>query len=225
MRTVGKYIGIGLIAASLVFCSGLSIQAGAQKRFGIPAGKLAMTLVNRVFVNPALGKSTAAGYFADIDGIPGPFFSGSPSETTAFFTFTDHPSRTGVLANGPVSVTLVGPSTMNVYLNATPGQSWDNPDSFSAGQLIATFQCVPGAVFQTGSVSIVSQSYALVSSADFVFNGQTLNFKTLTPHGVTLTRLTNPAPIAGAGTAEFPLVFAAAGSGVSIGSRLSTVGP
>jgi hypothetical protein len=119
-------------------------------------------------------------------------------------------------------VTLVGVSTMNVYLNATPRQSWDNPDSFSTGQLIAPMRT--GAVFLTDSISIVSQSYILVS-ADFVFNGQTWNLKALTPHGVTLTRLTNPAPTAGAGTAEFPLVFAVAGSGVSIGSRLSTLGP
>ena len=229
LRTARKYSGIALIAVSLVFCPGLSIQARAENngehREKIPAGKLAMTFVNRVYVNPTLGTSTAAGYFADIEGVPGPFFSGSPSETTAVFTFTDHPNRTGALANGPLSVTLLGSSTMKVYLNATPDQSWDKPDSFSAGQLIATLQCVPGAVFQTGDISLVSQSYVLLGSADFVFNGQVLNLKALTPHGVTLTRLTNPTPIAGAGTTEFPLVFAVAGSGLSIGSRLSTLGP
>jgi hypothetical protein len=35
-----------------------------------------------------MAQERALGYFTFIEGIPGPFFSGAPSEATAFFTFT-----------------------------------------------------------------------------------------------------------------------------------------
>jgi hypothetical protein len=63
----------------------------------------------------------------------------------------------------------------------------------------------------------------LVFSQDFVFNGTTYNFNRLTPHGFTSIVLASNIPLAGAGTPDFPLVFAGAGSNVAIGGALSAL--
>jgi hypothetical protein len=223
MRAATKQLRVGLLVWSIVLFCGEFRQAKAQH--AIPAGQVAWHFLNRVLINPTSGEAEVIGYFAFIAGIPGPLFSGSPSEATAFFTFKTSVPSSSVLANGPVSLTLLSPgNTLNVYLNQTPTQNWANPGSFSAGQLIASFKDTQDGILGTGPISLLaSGSNLLVSSQDFVFNGQTFNLKRLTPHGVAITVLTNTTPIAG--TPDFPVAFAAAGSAVAIGSRLSALGP
>jgi hypothetical protein len=223
MRVATKQLRVGFLVCSIVLFCGVFRQAKAQH--AIPAGQVAWHFVNRILINPTSGKAEVIGYFAFIAGIPGPLFSGSPSEATAFFTFKASVPSATVLTNGPVSLTLLSPgNTLEVFFNQAPNQSWANPDSFSAGQLIASFKDIQDASLGTGPISLLaSGSNLLVSSQDFVFNGQTFNLRRLTPHGVTITVLMNSTPLAG--TADFPVAFAAAGSAVAIGSRLSALGP
>jgi hypothetical protein len=211
------YLGIGLLAASMALIAVWS-TAGLAKNRTTPAGQTASHFVDRLLLNPGLNQALVIGYFSDVEGISDPIFSGAPSEATAFFTFSLRAHATGLVVNGDTSVAFLGSDeSLNVYFNATPDQSWDNGASFSAGQLVASLRSEPGAQISTGPISLVSQSYVLVFSQDFVFNGTTYNFKQLTPYGFTSTVLASNIPLAGAGTPDFPLVFTGAGSNVAIG--------
>jgi len=73
---------------------------------GIPAGHIASHGLERDMVN-ADGTGEGAGYFTFIEGIPDPFFAGSPSEATAFFTFRTAPFTTQMIQNGVVTALAV----------------------------------------------------------------------------------------------------------------------
>src|SRR5690242_12717223 len=66
------------------------------------AGQNAWLGQARGFINPATGTAQVAGYFAFLEGVPGLFFSGNPSEATAFLTFrSDTLSLSPPIANSP----------------------------------------------------------------------------------------------------------------------------
>jgi hypothetical protein len=103
-----------------------------------------------------------------------------------------------------------------------PNNSWTNPRGFATGQLIATFRTGKGSQASTPPVFLVTRSFALESSRNFVFNGQTFNFRKLIPHGFTLSVLGSNVPLPNAGITGIPIVFAVAGSGFAIGGELSS---
>jgi hypothetical protein len=140
----------------------------------LQAGRNAWLGRARGFINPDTGSAQVAGYFLFVEGAPGPFFSGNPSEATAFFTFrSDTLSLTPPIANGPdVSATLFSPGTFTVYFNASPGSNFANLDSFSSGKPIATFLRSTGMITGVaGSTGTATFSAKLISSHDFVFQG------------------------------------------------------
>jgi hypothetical protein len=231
MRTKRNYSGIGSLAISAVLLSSFSIPLAAQLAAPIPAGQTAVTFINRVMLNPNPPVQVlVVGYFPDFASLPGPLFSGAPSETTAYFTWSLDGSTGVPVANGDASATasttvILIPSgqSLNVYFNANPNQNWNLPSSFSSGQLIATFRSAQGTQTNTGPVSLVTESYLPWSSRDFVFKGQTYNLVQLLPHGFTFHTLSSNVPLAGAGTVGYPLAFTAGGTGVAIGGQLSAL--
>jgi hypothetical protein len=68
-----------------------------------------------------------------------------------------------------------------------------------------------------GPLQTDTASFELESSQDFTFMGQKLNFKTLAPHGLTLTNTTSSTVIP-TGSANLPVAFAFAGHAVAIGN-------
>jgi hypothetical protein len=121
-----------------IFCTLLLAFHGAAIG-GIPAGHVASHGIERDSVN-ADGTGEGAGYFTFIEGIPGPFFSGGPSEATAFFTFTTAPFSTIPIPNGNVTALLHPPGHFYVYLNPAPNGNWNDFTSFAQGQLIGTLK-------------------------------------------------------------------------------------
>jgi len=94
------------------------------------------------------------------------------------------------VVNGSILWATQAPSTLSVYFNASPQGDWSNPDSFSSGQLIATFEKPEGFFTCNGDLTLLNtcssvDSGDLVSSTDFTFNGGTFNFARLVPLGVT----------------------------------------
>ncbi len=226
MRRLNRICGAQVLAASvLLFCGPKSIVF-AQPADITPAGQTVLTFVNRLYLNPP-AQATVAGYFANIAGLPGPLFSGAPGEATAYFTWSLDASGALLVANGDanaggVSVAfLPAGESLNVYFNATPNQTWSSPASFSAGQLVATFTSTVGTQTGSGPVALVTQSYLLTTSHDFVFKGKTYNFADLIPHGFTMSSFSSNIPNPGNAVFGFPLVFPAAGSAVSMGGLLS----
>jgi hypothetical protein len=169
---------------------------------GVPAGRVASHGLERDVVN-ADGTGEGAGYFTFIEGIPGPFFAGSPGEGTAFFTFRTAPFSTQSIQNGRVAALLHPPGRFTIYLNSAPHGSWNSFDTFSQGVRVAVLEFGTTQDVSTGSVQIGYTSARLVESTDFEFQGRRFNFGELFPNGVTIAFTVNPTPL----NTTFPLVF------------------
>jgi hypothetical protein len=180
---------------------------------GIPAGHIASHGLERDMVN-ADGTGEGAGYFTFIEGIPDPFFAGSPSEATAFFTFRTAPFTTQMIQNGVVTALLHPPGRLTVYLNAVPNGNWNTFATFSQGTPIAILQFGTTQDIRTDSVQIGYTSARLVESSDFEFHGRRFNFSDLFPHGVTIAFTVNPKPV----NASFPLIFTLGFTSFAIGA-------
>ena len=188
----------------------------------VPAGAVAFHFVARISF-PASMPPVLVGYMAFIEGVPGPFFDGTPSETTAFFTLraTFGPAAPIILSPGSnVAVTVLPPgATFDVFFDETPNQDWAVPDSFSDGELIASFE---ESGFMSTSIdepdgSGVSYnlfSSDLISSKRFSFNGQKIDFKKLFRNGVTTNNFGSSIPVS---FSPFTLGFT--GSAVAIGGN------
>jgi hypothetical protein len=215
------------VTAAVVLMTGLGAVARGETLAAAPAGQTVLTYVNRLYLTPP-SDARLVGYFATIQGIQGSLFSGTPGENTAHFTWSFSNPGAMLLQNGDPAapgsasvVVLPAGNTFNVYFNPAPNQSWSNPDSFSAGQLVASFRSVPGTDVTSGPAAVVANSLILVSSRDFAFRGRTYNFGRLIPHGFTNVSMHGSIPLTQPGT--FPLVFAGGGSGIAIGGALSTL--
>jgi len=121
-------------------------------------------------VNPNTGAAVYAGYVVHINGIDISLFNGSPSEATAFSTFsTDVLTLTPMPSNGDVTLNLVSAGTFSVYYNTTPDGDWSNPATFASGRLIATFERKQSLYPEIGPIGFHDLSEVLVYSRDFTF--------------------------------------------------------
>jgi len=130
-----------------------------------------------VFLDPSTGKVQFMGYFADLSGMRQSLCNGAPGEATAVLTFRSNVFTASPLpSNGDVALTFVTVAKLNVYLNANPGGDWENPDSFSSGQLVAAFErSGPTMLAQTGPTFAHLLSFKLTYSRDFSVGGKVLN--------------------------------------------------
>src|SRR5215469_11914919 len=203
-----------IVALSALTIALFGIVAPSQAQ--VPAAQVVWQHVGRVYVNPNTGKAVYTGYLVHVNGLPSSLFNGAPSEATAYFTFsTDVLSLTPLHNNGDVALTLVSAGTFNVYYNAVPSGDWNNPSSFSSGQLIATFARDESLFPQMGAFSFHSLSEVLTSSWKFIYNGQKYNFKDIAPNGITFAQFVSNTPLNG--IAGYPIAFAAAGTTRAVG--------
>ena len=185
---------------------------------GVPAGHVASHGLERDIIYSD-GTGEGAGYFTFMEGIPGPFFAGLPSEATAFFTFRTTRFSTGIIQNGNVKALLHPPGSFTIYLNTAPMGSWNDLGTFSAGQQIAIVeygatQDIAPVSPNAGSVQIGYTSARLVDSSDFQFQGHRFNLNDLFPNGVTIAFITNPTPI----NNNLPLIFSLGFTAFAIGA-------
>jgi hypothetical protein len=217
---MGILVSVVAIAGLLLFAS-RSGRAQGPTPPGIPPGAVASHLVGRFVIN-ADGTDEMYGYYPFIEGVPGPFFAGDPSEATAYLTFRTSTSMPQIIPNGDIYHIFLTPpaggaNTVNVYLNSNPAGDFTNPDTFSSGQLIATFQSHTGMITAIpNTVGTGMTTASLISSSDFSFNGQTFNFNAL-GGGVTLVLTPTGMPISGSLT-NLPLVVPFGATGLAVGS-------
>ena len=209
-----------IVALTALTISLLGIVAPLQAQ--VPAAQVVWQHVGRVYVNPNTGKALYAGYLVHINGLPTSLFNGAPSEAAAYFTFsTDVLSLTPLPANGDVGLSLVSAGTFNVYYNAVPSGDWNNPNSFSSGQLIVTFARDESLLPQVGPIITHGLSEVLASSSKFAFAGQTYNFNKIAPNGITFAQYFSTTPII-TGVADYPIALPGAGTTMSVGSGPKT---
>lgn len=196
MLMTRKKTAFAMLAGAVLLC-GLSSQLQAQSK--TPASSVLGDVAARVFLDPSSGHVQFVGYFADLSGIHESLFTGAPGEATAMLTFRSNVFTAQPLpGNGDVALTLVTISKFNVYLNTSPAGDWANPDSFSSGQLVATFErSGPTMLTQTGPTFAHLLRFKLKSSRDFSINGKILNLKHFAAHGVTLAAFGTNTPVPG----------------------------
>ncbi len=198
----------------------LTLVAGAAygENNSIPAAQTVWQHVGRIYLNPHTGAAVYVGYVVHLNGISSSLFSGAPSESTAYFTFsTDVLSLTPLPNNGDMALSLVSAGTFSVYYNASPQGAWGNPASFSQGRLIATFSRKESLFPQIGPIGFHALSETLMSSERFEFGGQTYDLSDMVPHGITFAQFFSTTPITGAGVGAYTYVFAGVGTTIAVG--------
>jgi hypothetical protein len=210
------------LPAFLILLSGFCPSNSAQAQDPIPASQIAEHAVCRGLL-AANGTAQVVCFLAYVDGISGSLFSGNPSEATAYLTVRTDTITAQPIVNGDVVALLQSAGTYNTYFNSSPNGNWDNPDSFSSGQLVATFTRTPPILISVGTMASGFFSAKLTSSHEFELNGQTVDFKHLVPNGVTwlLTAAGNPVAT---GAPGFVAAQPFAGSALAIGRKESAHG-
>lgn len=116
-----------------------------------------------------------------------------------------------------MSPNLVTPGTFSIFVSPIPNHNWNNPDSFSSGQLIATFNRAEGQTVLMGATGFDTFSAAPAFASEIAVNGQNVDFARLTPLGVTETVTISFTPIPGVGTQDFSFVAPFTSVAVAIG--------
>jgi len=210
----------GMICATLAFLpNNLLCQAPvASAQSATPTNAVVWQHVGRLYLDPNTGKAVYAGYLVHLYGINSSLFDGSPSESTAYFTFsTDVLQVTPIPNNGNMALSLISAGTFNVYYNTNPNGDWNNPATFASGKLVATFTRTESLFPVIGAFGVHNLSESLLSSHSFTFNDQTLNFNRIAPHGITFSQFADMTPLAG--IANYPVAFAAVGTTTAIGGK------
>ena len=202
-------------------CSGLILschvwgipRAVSQSR--VSTGTIVYNYVGRIYIDPTTGTGQVAGYFASIAGIDNPFL-GTPSEATALFTYRSEPLRFTTLPNDvDTGITLLGAGKWHIYYNANPAGKWNDPSSFSQGQVVADLTHNALQIVSSGPAHAAVFSGELLASYDFVYGGKTLNFAKAFPDGITNFSFATNTVVPGPN--EFPVTFADAGWSVAKG--------
>jgi len=216
---------ISLLATLTILLSGTFAPAAPQ--IGTtPANHVVWQHVGRIYLNPTNGQAVYAGYLVHINGISTSLFNGTPGVGTAYFTFhTDVLQLTPLPDSSDMSLYFVSAGTFSVYYNPSPNGNWGDPDTFSSGQLIATFERQQSLYPVIGPIGFHSLSESLVSSQNFTFDGQRFNFNRISPDGITFAQFFSSTPIPGAEFGYYTVVYAGAGAVTAVGSALSVVGP
>ncbi len=204
---------VGAAFASAWPCAGFAPESTAAIR----ANQVVWQHVGRIYLDPHTGSAVYAGYLTHLNGITSSLFDGAPSEATAYLTFsTDVLSITPIANNGDVALSLVSAGTFNVYYNPHPGGDWGDTSTFSSGQLIATFVRGESLFPQLGPIGFHSLSESLGFSRRIDLNGQAIDFKRMTPNGITFAQFFSSTPIVNE-IQKYPISFAAAGTTTAVG--------
>jgi len=205
--------------AALTICALIPIRAEdpSGNSGHVPAGSIAYQYTGRA--NLATG--TIYGYFTQIAGVPfSALFNGTPSESTAKFTFRADVSfvplpGNGDLGGGQFSVIpfVVAPGVFSVFFDPNPSHNWANADTFSKGPTISTIATFSRTVDQQtliGPIAINAASATLKSSSSIMLDMRPFDLGRLLPAGVTNITTAYNAPVA-VGT------FALGGYGLATG--------
>ena len=211
------YRSVLAFTAAVLFALQGAFAAGAVDGWNSADG-IAFHYVGRVRLNFLDSSGIVYGYLTALSGVPSPsaLFKGTPGEATAYLTFRanikfDSLPGNGLIGPGQFAVTpfLVQPGAWSIYFTANPAHNWDDPDTFSNGQVIAALQrpVEQFSVFPT--LSLNAGSANLQSSTPFTVGGRTINLRDIAPRG--LVAVTSGPPIPLSGSTPTSPIFAVSG--------------
>ena len=111
---------------------------------------------------------------------------------------------------------LLGSETFTLHVDPTPDQDFANPESFSNGQQLASFNRLPAQINFVGPVFTDTFSVTFLSSRTVSWQDRRINLRQLTPNGVTLT-ITGSTAFLPTGIPEFPVSVSFGASAVAVG--------
>jgi hypothetical protein len=198
------------IAAVSIFAS----SAWGESEGRVLAGQVAYHYVGRVTLDLSKGTATILAYVTHLEGVPPatPLFNGNPSESTAFFTIRADATFQFLAPNGDVSPVLTNPGPIRMYFTRNPAHNWASADTFSSGQLIATFARQQEQLATIGLIATNTASAGLISSTKFQFGGQNFDIGQLIPRGVTNVTTGSNMPVS---TSQTTATFPFAGFGLA----------
>src|SRR5450759_1542736 len=224
MQTIGLRVSI-LATALLAVATSIPPMLAQEGR--PPVGRVAYHFVARLLQSSPSGPFFVIGYVNFLDGVSAPLFDGAPREKTAVMTLRSDLFSAAPLFNGNV-VVLNWPSApapvVKFYLNNSPNQDWNQPDSFSSGPLIGSFSARVGQIVITGfsatapggTTAVVTYSYDWVSTRDFSLGGKMYNLGRLSPGGGTISNYVSAEPVKTT-VSGFPTALTSAGTSFVIG--------
>jgi hypothetical protein len=218
MQTIGLRVSI---LATALLAVAVSIPPMLAQEGRAPVGRVAYHFVARLLQSSPSGPFFVIGYVNFLDGVSAPLFDGAPGEKTAVMTFRSDVFSATQISNGNVLV-LNWPSTpapvVKFYLNNSPNQDWNQPDSFSGGQLIGSFSARVGqiAIALTGSTAVVTYSYDWMSTQNFSLGGKMVNLDRLSPGGGTISNYVSTTSVTTT-VSGFPVALTSAGTSFVIG--------
>jgi hypothetical protein len=219
-----KSIWISALAATMLSAGyPPAVQAGEKDRDN-GAGGIAYHYVGRIKLNFADSTGIVYGYMTAVSGVKSTasLFNGTPGEATAYLTFRANVKFTPLPGNGPlgpgqfaVSPILTEAGTWSIYFTANPAHNWDNPDTFSNGQSVATFDRPVEQFSIYPTFSINAGAAILESSTPFTLGGQRMHLREITPRG--LVDITSGTPVPLTGSTPTAPIFAFSGYSLVIG--------
>ena len=220
MQTIGLRVSI---LATALLALAVSIPPMLAQEGRAPIGRVAYHFVARLLQSPT-GTFFVIGYVNFLDGVSAPLFDGAPGEKTALMTFRSDLFSAAPLFNGNVLVLNWPPAPAPVvkfYLNNSPKQDWNTPDSFSSGQLIGSFSARVGqiaiaTIAPTASTAVVTYSYDWISTQNFSLGGKMVNLGRLSPGGGTISNYVSTVPVPTT-VIGFPWALTSAGTSFVIG--------
>lgn len=183
------------------------------------AGGIAYHYVGRVKLNFVDSTGVVYGYLTALSGLNtiAPLFAGAPSETSAYLTFRADIKFQPLPGNGSlgpnqfaVAPILVEAGTWSIYFTLGPVHNWDNPDTFSNGEVVATLNRAVEQFSVYPAFSIDAGAATLKSAKRFTLPGERpTDLRELLSGGV--VDITSGPPIPLAGSTPTGPIFAFAG--------------
>lgn len=210
-----NYRAIVFVVAAVIGCQ---VALAGDEAAAPSADGIAFHYVARVKLNFLDSSGIVYGYLTAVSGVPSSslLFMGTPSESTACLTFRANIKFVPLPGNGPlgpgqfaVSPFLIEPGAWSIYFTANPAHNWDDPDTFSNGQVVATLARPVEQFSVYPTFSINAGSASLQSSLPFTLGGARLNIREIAPKGIVDVTSGSPIPLAGS-TPASP-IFAASG--------------
>ncbi|HEX7182053.1 MAG TPA: hypothetical protein VF756_09435 [Thermoanaerobaculia bacterium] len=171
----------------------------------IPPARVVWYVTGRFYESPD-GSLQDLGYFLHLAGVSAELFTDETriGEATARLTFRSEPFQAKPVTNGNIGIGLDTVGGFSLYYNPEGGASFDDPDSFSRGQCVATFRrasVVMGATISSplpGGLALSMNVFSadLVASAPFGTGDRRYDLAELLPRGVTQWGAANANPLA-----------------------------
>jgi hypothetical protein len=171
----------------------------------IPPARVVWYVTGRFYESPD-GSLQDLGYFLYLAGGGTSLFTDEAriNEATARLTFRSEPFQAKPVTNGNIGIGLDMVGSFSLYYNPEGGASFDDPDSFSRGQCVATFQRASVVMGETisspllGGLALSMNVFSadLVSSAPFGTGRRRYNLAKLLPHGITQWGTASANPLA-----------------------------